>query len=160
MKQVIFTNDQVAKHRCLADSIKTNLQTEAAVISEKEKHLSYNTNLPEKFTPEMVNELSEYNGNFAKAVRVAVGETAAELFNANKELDKVVAKVGYFAKGDDIEMTVSRTSERPNNFAAEGEPKTTIRHLSFTTEKFNYRGTSAKALKTAMGEEFHGKYCK
>lgn len=159
MKQVIFANEKITEHRCLADSIKSNLQVDSTVISEKEVHSSYNANLPDGITPDTVTELSKYNGRFSKAAHVAVMETAAEVFNAHKDISKVEAKLGYFAAGDSMKLTVSREKTYTNNFAAEGAPKNITKYLE-TVETVELKGMSVKSLKQSMSAEFQEKFVK
>lgn len=163
MKQVIFSHDSIGKSRDLADAIKTNLKVEVvgetANISEKVPHAAYDVNLPDGITPDMVNTLSKYHGNFSRAQHVAVMETSAEIFNAHKTINRVEASVGVFAHGDHSDMTVDRSRTFPNNKAKEGEATTVEKHL-YVTESTTYKGTTFKALKNALSAEFKDKFTK
>lgn len=159
MKQVIFTHESIAKNRCLADSIKTNLEVEGAIVREKTAHASYDANLPEGFTPESVKELSKYNGSFANASRIALAETAAEVFIASPDINRVEGKIGFFAAGDSMSLTVDRSRMYPNPKAEGTADKTVTKHLVIT-DSVEYKGMSVKSLKDAMGAEFRDSFCK
>lgn len=159
MKQVIFTHESIAKNRCLADSIKTNLEVEGAVVREKTTHASYNGNLPEGFTPELIKDLSKYNANFATAARVAMAETAAEVFIANPDVNRVEGKIGFFASGDSMSLSIDRSRAYPNPKSENDSDKTVTKHLVIT-DSIEYKGMSVKSLKDAMGVEFRDSFCK
>lgn len=163
MKHVIFTHDSIGKSRELADHIKANLHSEVtgefASITEKVPHASYDVNLPEGITPEIVDSLSKYHGQFSRAQHIAVMETSADIFNANKTVNRVEASIGVFAHGDHSDMTVDRSRTFPNNKAKEGEPTTVEKHL-YVTESTTYKGTTFKSLKNALSAEFKDKFAK
>jgi hypothetical protein len=158
MKQVIFSHDAVGKSRDLADLIKSNLKAEvigeSANITEKVDHASYDANLPEGLTPELVGKLSKYHGSFSRAQHVAFAETAAEVFNANAGINRIEGKIGVFAHGDHSDMTIDRSRTFPNNKAKEGEA-TTVEKMLYITESTTHKGMSFKALKNAMSLEFN-----
>lgn len=158
-KQVIFTHDIATKNRSLVDSIKGNLQHEGAVIKEKTVHQAYDQNLPEGLTPEIIKELSHYNGTFANATRVAIGEMAAEIFNADKEVNRVEGSVGYFAHGDSMNVTVDRTRKYVNPKTTGEDDKTVTKHLVIT-DSFELKGASYKSLKDSMSTEFANTFSK
>lgn len=153
-----FKADQVAKNRELADKIKSAVSSKDGIITETESHSVYHGNLPEGITKDTVESLSKYNSKFVNAAHVAIGELAAESFVANKELPAVTGKIGYFAKNDSLEFTVSREKTYNNKFAGEGQPATVTRHLviDMTAAVHGNKGSGVKSLRAAMSEEFAG----
>lgn len=158
-KQVIFNHDFATKNHSLVVSIKGNLEYEGAVIKEKSPHHAYDQNLPEGLTPELIKELSRYNGTFANATRLAIGEMAAEIFNADKEVNRVEGSVGYFAHGDSMNVTVDRTRTYANPKATGEDDKTVTKHLVIT-DSFELKGASCKSLKDSMSTQFANTFSK
>ena len=158
-KQVVFTNAAANKYREAANRIKENLVVSGSAITEKTSHLAYDAGLPEGLTPEKLTALSTYNGEYAQAARVAIAETAAEVFLNNSEVDRVEAVVGYGAPGDTMKLSTDRTHSYPNNKAKGEDDKVTIKHLVMT-DSFEIKTPSYKALRAAMGVEFRDSFNK
>lgn len=156
---VTFKNETVAKHRALADKIKAGCKAEGTQIKENESHSAYNGNLPNGWTAEDIKTLSMYNLDFNKASHVAVGEMSADMFNADSELKKVQAKVGYFAAADSLIFSVERSRTYNNSLAAAGEPTKVTKNLVISCDE-DIRGTGLKSLKDAMSLEFKDSFCK
>lgn len=159
-KQVTFKNDLVQKHRPLADAIKANLEVTGSVFKEKTQHEVYNANLPEGFTPAMIKSLSTYNGDYANAARVAAAETAAEVFLANPEINKVEGSIGYFAEGDSINLTIDRSKEYRAGIAKEGEEVGTMTKHLVITDSLSVETSRYDKLKKAMSAEFRDTFSK
>lgn len=154
-----FGNEKVAKHKDLADKIKTTLEVENATISEKETRGAYLGNLPEGIDEKTVDKMADYNNKFVVASHVAMGELAADAFKADKSLEKVNAAVGYFGKRDKITATITREKTFTNNFAKTEEEKTLKKHLVMQSS-INSSGHGLKSVREAMSEEFKDKFSK
>lgn len=159
-KQVIFTNDHANKNRVLTDAIKGNLEVTGNVIKEKVVHQVYDANLPEGLTPELVKTLSTYNGTYATAGRVALAETAADVFLANKEINRVEGSIGYFAHGDSMNVTVDRSKEYRAGIPKEGEEVAMMTKHLVITDSFDVKSSAYKTLKDAISTEFRDSFCK
>ena len=121
---ITFQNEKLNKNRELVDKIKDGLAYADAVVAETESHSAYFGNLPEGLTKEVVTDVHKYNDKFIAASHVALGEMTAEAFVKNKDVDRVVGKVGFFGPKDSIETVTDRNKTYPNSFAKEGEPNT------------------------------------
>lgn len=161
MTAVTFKNESLAKHRELADSIKSTLVREGKQLKEKESHGAYNSNLPEGFTPESIKSLAKYNNSFLKACTIAVGEAAASEFKSDKSLTELSAQVGFQAPGDNFNFTIDREREFPVPRAkdeAEDTPRRKVTkhlHIERTVE---LSGTSIKSVTSVMSEEFKDRF--
>lgn len=154
---VRFQNEQIDKHRPLADAIKDNLVVDKDTIKEKEQHQAYNANLPEGFTPALVKDLAAYNARFVKAGHIAVGEVAAEVMSKDKSVDKVSANIGYSAPSDSLNFTVERNRVYPNPQATGDEPTKITKHLVISMST-DIRGQSVKSIRDAMSEGFKDRF--
>ena len=159
MSKVVFSNEYANKYRALADKIKSNVAVEGSTIKEVEDHGAYNANLPEGVTPETIKTISKYNAEFTKAAHLAIGETAAELFDSDKNLTKVHGKIGFFAAHDSLNFAVDRSKEYNNSLAKEGEPTKVTKHLVISCDE-DIRGSGLKQLRDAMSVEFKDRFAK
>lgn len=157
---VIFKNDQANKQRSLTDAIKANLEVNNTIIKEKVPHQVYDANLPEGLTPDLVKSLSTYNGNYATAGRVAIAETAADVFLAHKDVNKVEGSIGYFAHGDSMNVTVDRSKEYRAGIPKEGEEVAMMTKHLVITDSFDVKSSSYKTLKDAISAEFRDSFAK
>lgn len=157
MSNVTFKSEALQKHRELADAIKSNLKVEGAVITEDKSHKPYNENLPEGITVETVKTIAKYNNQFVRSAHLAVGETAAGILNKDKNLDRVQAKVGFFASSDSVNMTVDRSKTYPNPQAKDGQPEKITKHLVISTS-MDIRGQGLKSVKEEMSTEFKDRF--
>lgn len=146
----------VQKHRDLADSIKSGLQVEGTVITEKESHSAYAANLPEGITKDVVNDLAKYNSKFVTAAHIAIGETAADIFKKNKSVDKVTASVGFFGNNDSIDVQVDKSKTFTNHLAKDESDREVVKnlHMSTAVNMKSAKGISIKSVKDALGEDF------
>lgn len=153
---VNFKSENIQKYKDLSDSIKSNLEAKNSIITEKEPHLAYYNNLPEGITKKEAEELSKYNSKFVTAAHVAVGELAADMFKGDKSLEAVEAKIGYFGKSDNINITVFKEKTYQNHLAKDGEPKEVTKHLVMSTsiDTISAKGYGLKAVRDSMTEEF------
>jgi hypothetical protein len=121
---------------------------------------SYNENLPTvnevKVTPEVVEAISKYNGEYSLAAHAAVLGVAADVFKKDKDVSVIEAKVGFMTEADSINMTVHRSKtftsvhpkgEEGKEFVKDLWTKTDF-ELAFTTS------SSLRKVKDAIGEEF------
>lgn len=158
---VTFKNDGLAKHRELADSIKSTLHREGAQIIEKESHSAYNQHLPDGFTPDSVKQLGKYNDRYLKATTLAVGEFAAAEFKTDKKLQELTAKVGFQAPGDTYVFSIDREREFPiprgKDEAPDAPRRKTIKHLHIE-RTVELSGTSIKSVTSLMSEEFKDRF--
>lgn len=157
----IFTGDTVAPFRDLADKIKDNVEVTGAVISETTPRGVYEGNLPEGVTMAAVSALSKYNHNYVQAARVAVAEVSADMFAKDKDLTTVTSSLGYFNKGDTLDIRATRhASYRVPGKVAEGEePKRVDRQMVLNTD-INFRGQSGSALRDVISEQAVGFFSK
>lgn len=158
---VTFKNESLAKHRVLADQIKSSLQIDGRQIVEKESHAAYNANLPEGITPDTIKQISKYNGQFLKAATIAVGEMAAAEFKANKDVDELTATVGFQAPGDAYTFTVDRKRSFPvphGKDEPENAPRRTVNKMLHIERTVQISGTSIKSVSSVMSEEFAGMF--
>lgn len=157
-----FKAENLQKHAELAKSIKSSLKADGTIIKESEPHLAYLANLPEGHTTKTVEELSKYNGRFVTATHLAVGEMAADIFKANKNIDTVEAEIGYFGKNDSININVSRSKTFQNHLAKDPTEKEVTKHLVMQTtiSSSSVKGNGLKAVRDSMSEEFAGMFNK
>lgn len=155
---VTFKSEAIQKHKDLSDKIKENLQVQNAAITEKEPHSAYYANLPEGVDQKHVEALTKYNSRFVTAAHVAVGELASDVFIQNPTVNEVTARIGFFGKTDEIDISASRQKLYQNHLAAEGEPKEITKHLVLKTTitSQSTKGYGLKSVREAMSEEFQG----
>jgi hypothetical protein len=158
MTAVNFKADNVQKHKNLSNQIKETLAVAGRTINEPEKHKAYYANLPEGQTQKSVEELSKYNSAFVTASHVAVGELATEIFMKDPDAQQVEASIGFFGKGDSIDMTVNRQKIYQNHLADNEADKEITKHLVIkaTVTTQSAKGYGVKAVKESMSEEFVG----
>lgn len=156
MSTTSFKADNLAKYRELANSIKGGLGTEGNVIKEVEPHSAYYANLPEGITKDTIETVAGYNSRFVTATHLAIGELAADVFSKDKSVTSVVSEVGYFGKGDKLEVKVDRSKQFTNQFAKTEDEKTITKYLvmNTTVTTTSVRGTGLKAVRDSMSEEF------
>lgn len=157
MSNVTFKSEALQKHREIADQIKANLKAEGAVITEEKSHKPYNDNLPEGITPETVKTIAKYNNQFVRSAHLAVAETAAGILNKDKKIDRVEAKVGFFAPSDAVNLTVDRSKTYPNPQAKDGQPDKITKHLVISTS-MDIRGQGLKSVKEEISSEFKDRF--
>lgn len=154
----IFKNEKVASHRQLADRIKEASVVTRGVITEKEGERTYDANLPEGITKEMIGKISAYNSDFTKATIVAVTEMAADFFIENTEAKTVTSSHGFFNEKDTIKLTVDRERSYPP--APKAESKDPVKKMMVVRTDHDYHGGSTSALRSAISEEFAGIFSK
>lgn len=155
-------SDSISKHEDLAHKILENLKNEDNKINEKESHGAYNANLPEGVTPQTVEAISKYNGQFVSAAHIAIGKMAADVFAKNKKIDEIEASVGFFGKDDSIDVNVLREQKFTNNFAKEGEDKEVVKPLFMQTTVTVKcaKGIGLKSIKDELGRSLAPKFQK
>ena len=157
----VFKTDGLAKHRDLADLIKPTLVRDGTSIVEKESHAAYNANLPEGITPETIKSINKYNGVFLKASTLAVGEIAADIFNKDKKINELTAKVGFQAAGDSYRFSIDREREFPiprrSDEPEDAPRRKTTKHLHIE-RTVELSGTSIKSISSVMSEEFKDRF--
>lgn len=156
---VNFKSENLQKHQPLATKIKETLVVDGSAIKEEESHKAYFENLPEGIDKSTVENVAKYNQNFVTAAHVAVGEIAADQFNKNKELNRMDAKLGFFGKRDNVELTVHREKEYRNNFAETEEEKTLKKHLVINSS-VSSSDYGLKSIRDSMSEEFSNSFAK
>ena len=158
---VNFNSEHLQKHKPLSDAIKDSLTAEGSSIKEKESHGAYFANVPEELgiTPQQIEDLSKYNNRFVTAAHVAIGEMAGDMFNNDSSLNRVDAKVGFFGKRDEVEITVHREKVYRNNFAENEEDKELRKPLVMSTT-ISSAGYGLKSVRDAMSEEFKDRFVK
>jgi len=156
---VNFKAEALQKHQPLAAKIKDSLVVEGPAIKEEESHKAYFDNLPEGLDKSIVENVAKYNQSYVTAAHVAVGEIAAEQYNANSDLTRMDAKIGFFGKRDCIELTVHREKEFRNNFAENEEDKIRKKHLVINSS-VSSSDYGLKSVRDAMSEEFSNTFAK
>lgn len=156
---VKFQNDTVTKHKVLSDAIKGSLSAEGTTIKETESHGAYFGNLPEGIAKETAENLAKYNNDFVAASHIAIGEMAGDIFQSNKDAQKVEAAIGFFGKRDKVTATVHRTKTFRNNFAENEADKELTKHLVIQST-VQTSGFGLKSVRESMSEEFKDKYSK
>lgn len=161
-KDVKFKSDNLKKYQDLSDKIKDGLTVTGTTIKETESHGAYYANLPEGQTRESVESLSKYNSKFVTASHIAVGELAAGIFQADSAAQQVEASVGFFGKGDSIDLTVNRQKVYQNHLAENEADKSITKNLVMkaTVNTQSTKGYGVKAVKESMSEEFVGMFAK
>lgn len=158
---VTFKNESLAKHRALADSVKATLVRDGVQIVEKESHGAYNANLPEGITPETVKSITKYNGAYLKASSLAVGEFSAEIFNKDKKVTELTAKIGFQGPGDSYQFSIDREREFPiprgRDEAEDAPRRKTTKHLHIE-RTVELSGTSIKSVSSVLSEEFKDRF--
>ena len=156
---VNFKAEALQKHKPLSDKIKESLEVQGTTVKEKESHGAYFENLPEGLEKKHVEDLSKYNGKFVAAAHVAIGEIAADVFNTNADAQRVDAKVAFFGKRDEMDVTVLRNKTYRNNFAENEADKELTKHLVMNSS-VNVSGYGLKSVREAMSEEFKDTFAK
>lgn len=156
---VKFNSESLKKHSDLAEKIKSTLNVEGTSIKEEESHKAYFDNLPEGVDRETVENVAKYNQNFVAAAHLAVGEIAAQEFNENKDVERLDARVGFFGKRDNVEMTVHRQKTYRNNFAENEADKELKKHLVINSS-VSSSDFGLKPIRDAMSEEFASSFAK
>lgn len=153
---VNFTAENLQKYSKLSNAIKDTLKAEGATIKEEEAHSAYLANLPEGHDAKSVEELAKYNSRFVTATHIAVGEMAADIFKANKDIETVEAEVGYFGKNDSININVARSKTFQNHLAKDPSEREVVKHLVMqtTVTSSSIKGSGLKAVRDSMSEEF------
>lgn len=154
----VFKNEKVASHRQLADKIKEASVINRGVITEKEGVRTYDANLPEGITTEMIGKISAYNSDFTKATIVAVSEMASDAFIENTDIKTVTSCHGFFNEKDTIKLTVDR--ERTYPAAPKAESKEPVKKMMVVRLDHDYHGGNTSALRAAISEEFAGIFSK
>lgn len=163
-----FNSPSLTKFESLSDSIQANLVFTEGSIQESSKHLSYNSNLPivndVQVTPEMVSAVAAYNGEFITAAHIAAKSIAADVFNDDKDITVLEAKIGFFdQKADDnVGLSIHRSKTFAGVQQVGGETKSYVKplwskldvSLGFST------GVSLKDVNAAIGEQFAGTFAK
>jgi len=159
---VNFKSENLAKHKDLSDSIKSNLNVEGHSIKEKESHGSYYSNLPDGVEKKHVEEIAKYNSKYITAAHVAVGELAAEVFLKDKSDTPVEAEIGIFGKQDTLNITVDRSKTYQNQFGESEADKQITKHLVMktTVNSQGMKGYGLKSVRDHMSEEFQGLFKK
>lgn len=159
--KAIFTGTTIAPFRDLADKIKDSVGVVDATISETTPRAVYENNLPEGVTMVQVGALSKYNHNYVQAARVAVAEISADLFAKDKELTTTTASLGYFNKGDTVDIRATRhASYRVPGKVTDGEEPARVDRLMVLSTDVNFRAQSGTALRNEISEQAAGFFSK
>lgn len=148
-----FTTPAIDKLRPVVDRIKEGVIREGDHFSEATSHSAYNANLPEGLTPDVVDSVQKYNITFVKAAHVAVGELGADVFAANKSVDKVTAKLGFFGPGSHVELAAERSHSFLNPQAKPGEDATIVKEC-FVSGKTVVSTGDVRSIRTAISQQF------
>lgn len=128
---------------------KENLKDEKVVDGVIKKDISdtFDANLPEGLTPELVSSLSTYVGDTVVAVHTVCGDLAVRAMAADKEIDKVT---GDFSFGTIGGMKSAITRSLPGRNPSTGEETLTLASNRVTVDIFTPAGAPFNASKAAI----------
>ena len=126
----------------LSNSIQKELSVDSGVMTGGEK--SYESNLPEGLTIDLVTKVDDYNTTFVAGATHAVGTVAIQAMKADSSLNEIDHKIPMSGKNH-VTIGVERKRSQVNSFSPDKE--VTIRHGVTTVGLHTVAGNNAGELK-------------
>lgn len=136
----------------LAEKILADLEINKDTGIVTEKVSTFEANLPEGLTKELVNQLDDYNVNYVAAGVRAFGTISTNTMSGAKKLAQTT---GTLAMGEynKLNVTCDRTKQFPNTLSESKEPVIKYGHVTATLEVRAGKNSGAlKAARAAIAE--------
>jgi hypothetical protein len=119
----------------LADKIAAHLTVDSATGVGTESCNNYNAHLPDGLTPEIVQQVAEYDTDFVAASGLAFGRKVIEAMGTNEALNRASIEMQGGGRFDRVAHTMDRS-------------KTYTNHLGGTKEQIEKHGVLTTTLTT------------
>jgi len=134
-------SDEVVK---LSEKIEKNIELNAKTGAAEDKSSSYEENLLDGLTMDIVNKVSDYNTQYIAASTLAFGNVSVAAMAGNKDLKQT--SVQFNMGRDSLGLTMDRSRTYPNNLEGGVE----VTKYGIVTQSYDVKsGHNAADLKAA-----------